>query len=36
MQVLGLPQVGLNDNFFSLGGDSIMAMQMVSRAGRPV
>ncbi len=32
MQVLGLPQVGLNDNFFSLGGDSIMAMQMVSRA----
>jgi amino acid adenylation domain-containing protein/non-ribosomal peptide synthase protein (TIGR01720 family) len=32
MQVLGLSQLGLDDNFFSLGGDSIMAMQMVSRA----
>jgi amino acid adenylation domain-containing protein/thioester reductase-like protein/non-ribosomal peptide synthase protein (TIGR01720 family) len=31
-QVLGIPSAGLDDNFFALGGDSIMAMQMVSRA----
>ncbi|SDL19260.1 non-ribosomal peptide synthase domain TIGR01720/amino acid adenylation domain-containing protein, partial [Pseudomonas delhiensis] len=30
--LLGLPQVGLDDNFFALGGDSIVAIQVVSRA----
>ncbi|KTT39386.1 hypothetical protein SB5_12430 [Pseudomonas oryzihabitans] len=32
--VLGLPSVGLRDNFFSLGGDSILAIQIVSAATR--
>ncbi|TDZ76900.1 non-ribosomal peptide synthetase [Mycobacteroides salmoniphilum] len=31
-QVLGLPRVGVDDSFFDLGGDSIMSMQVVSRA----
>ncbi|HZM74979.1 MAG TPA: amino acid adenylation domain-containing protein, partial [Candidatus Limnocylindrales bacterium] len=31
-QVLGVPRVGLDDNFFSLGGDSILSIQVVSRA----
>ncbi|MGK5632056.1 amino acid adenylation domain-containing protein, partial [Streptomyces sp. URMC 123] len=31
-EVLGLDRVGVRDNFFSLGGDSIMSMQLVSRA----
>ncbi|WP_414636210.1 amino acid adenylation domain-containing protein, partial [Actinophytocola sp.] len=31
-EVLGLSQVGTTDNFFALGGDSIMSMQVVSRA----
>ncbi|MFY0632109.1 MAG: hypothetical protein JXR05_17245, partial [Flavobacteriaceae bacterium] len=30
--LLGLEQVGVTDNFFSLGGDSIIAIQLVSRA----
>ncbi|MBK5542603.1 amino acid adenylation domain-containing protein [Pseudomonas sp. TH07] len=30
--VLRLDQVGLNDNFFDLGGDSIISIQVVSRA----
>lgn len=30
--VLGLPQIGVDDDFFTLGGDSIVAMQLVSRA----
>ncbi|MFJ5974381.1 amino acid adenylation domain-containing protein [Streptomyces sp. NPDC093060] len=30
--VLGLPRVGVDDNFFSLGGDSISALQVASRA----
>ncbi len=29
--VLGLPSVGIHDNFFDLGGDSLSAMQMMSR-----
>ncbi|WP_405020634.1 amino acid adenylation domain-containing protein [Kitasatospora sp. NBC_00070] len=32
--VLGLPEVGVDDNFFSLGGDSISAIQLGSRARR--
>ncbi|MEN2401845.1 non-ribosomal peptide synthetase [Flavobacterium sp. MC2016-06] len=31
-EVLKVKQVGVQDNFFSLGGDSIMAIQLVSRA----
>jgi len=31
-QVLAVDRVALNDNFFDLGGDSIMAIQVVSRA----
>ncbi|MBW4717721.1 non-ribosomal peptide synthase/polyketide synthase [Saccharothrix obliqua] len=30
--VLGVPLVGATDNFFGLGGDSILSMQVVSRA----
>ncbi|MEW2162671.1 non-ribosomal peptide synthase/polyketide synthase [Streptomyces sp. NPDC007084] len=30
--VLGLPEIGAEDDFFTLGGDSIVAMQLVSRA----
>jgi amino acid adenylation domain-containing protein/non-ribosomal peptide synthase protein (TIGR01720 family) len=33
-QVLNIGSVNKNDNFFSLGGDSIIAMQVVSRAGQ--
>ncbi|MEU5103150.1 MULTISPECIES: non-ribosomal peptide synthase/polyketide synthase [unclassified Streptomyces] len=32
--VLGLPRVGPDDNFFALGGDSIAALQAASRARR--
>jgi amino acid adenylation domain-containing protein/non-ribosomal peptide synthase protein (TIGR01720 family) len=31
-QVLGVPQVSLDDNFFDLGGDSIASIQLVSGA----
>ncbi|WP_369182153.1 non-ribosomal peptide synthase/polyketide synthase [Streptomyces sp. Y1] len=31
-QLLGLPRVGIEDSFFDLGGDSIMSIQLVSRA----
>ena len=31
-ELLGLPQVGVGDNFFALGGDSILAIQLVGRA----
>ncbi|WP_158839338.1 non-ribosomal peptide synthase/polyketide synthase [Saccharothrix deserti] len=30
--VLGVPRVGVEDNFFALGGDSILSMQVVARA----
>jgi amino acid adenylation domain-containing protein/thioester reductase-like protein/non-ribosomal peptide synthase protein (TIGR01720 family) len=32
MQVLGLEKIGIQDNFFEIGGDSILSMQMVNRA----
>ncbi|MCW4352546.1 non-ribosomal peptide synthase/polyketide synthase [Hoyosella sp. YIM 151337] len=31
-EVLGLPSVGVDDSFFALGGDSIMSIQLVTRA----
>jgi mycobactin peptide synthetase MbtE len=31
-EVLDLPEVGRNDDFFSLGGDSILAVQVAARA----
>ncbi len=33
-EVLGLAEVGVGENFFELGGDSIMSLQVVSRARR--
>ncbi|GAA3356380.1 hypothetical protein GCM10017744_022720 [Streptomyces antimycoticus] len=33
-EVLALPSLGIDDNFFDLGGDSIMSIQLVSRARR--
>ena len=33
-EVLGLPEVGEDENFFALGGDSIVSIQLVSRARR--
>ena len=33
-QILQVERVGLRDNFFALGGDSILGIQMVTRAGR--
>ncbi|WP_422647538.1 non-ribosomal peptide synthase/polyketide synthase [Actinoalloteichus caeruleus] len=33
-EVLGLPEAGAEDSFFELGGDSIMSIQLVSRARR--
>lgn len=33
-EVLGLKTVGITDNFFDLGGDSIVAMRLISRARR--
>jgi non-ribosomal peptide synthase protein (TIGR01720 family) len=31
-QVLGLARVGIDDNFFDLGGDSILSLQIIARA----
>ncbi len=31
-QVLGLPRVSIEDNFFDLGGDSILSIQIITRA----
>ncbi|HEY2291009.1 MAG TPA: amino acid adenylation domain-containing protein [Thermoanaerobaculia bacterium] len=33
-EVLGLAEVGVHDNFFQLGGDSILSIQIVARARR--
>jgi amino acid adenylation domain-containing protein/non-ribosomal peptide synthase protein (TIGR01720 family) len=33
-EVLRLPEVGVHDNFFALGGDSILSLQIVARAGQ--
>jgi len=33
-RVLGLPQVGIHANFFELGGDSILSIQIVSRVNQ--
>ncbi|MFF2226421.1 amino acid adenylation domain-containing protein [Streptomyces globisporus] len=33
-QTLGLPAVGIDDSFFDLGGDSIVSIQVISRARR--
>src|SRR6185369_8587707 len=33
-EVLGVEQVGIHDNFFALGGDSILSIQVTSRAHR--
>jgi amino acid adenylation domain-containing protein/non-ribosomal peptide synthase protein (TIGR01720 family) len=33
-EVLGLPRVGVHDNFFALGGDSILSIQVITRARR--
>ena len=33
-EALGLDRVGIHDNFFALGGDSILSIQIVSRASR--
>ena len=34
MQVLELPQIGIHDDFFKLGGDSIISMQVVAKANQ--
>ncbi len=34
MEVLKLKKISLNDNFFQIGGDSILAIQLVSKAKR--
>lgn len=33
-QVLGLARVGVRDNFFDLGGDSILSIQIIARANQ--
>ena len=33
-RLLGVEQVGIHDNFFALGGDSILAIQAIAKAGQ--
>jgi non-ribosomal peptide synthase protein (TIGR01720 family) len=33
-QLLGLREIGVHDDFFELGGDSILSIQVISRAGQ--
>jgi amino acid adenylation domain-containing protein/non-ribosomal peptide synthase protein (TIGR01720 family) len=33
-QVLGLDQIGIHDNFFALGGDSILGIQIIAKANQ--
>jgi len=33
-QVLGIEQIGIHDNFFALGGDSILSIQIVAKANQ--
>jgi amino acid adenylation domain-containing protein/non-ribosomal peptide synthase protein (TIGR01720 family) len=33
-EVLGLEKIGINDNFFALGGDSILSLQVISKANQ--
>jgi aryl carrier-like protein len=33
-QILGVPQVGAHDNFFDLGGDSILSLLVVSQVAK--
>ncbi len=33
-EILGVERVGIRDDFFALGGDSILAIQLIGRAGR--
>ncbi|MCB1055588.1 MAG: SDR family NAD(P)-dependent oxidoreductase [Acidobacteria bacterium] len=33
-QVLGIDRVGVEDSFFELGGDSVIALQIIARAGK--
>ena len=31
MELLGVPEIGLDDDFFDLGGDSLLAIRILSR-----
>ena len=34
LEVLGLEQIGIHDNFFALGGDSILSIQIIARGNQ--
>ncbi len=34
VEILGVDEIGADDSFFALGGDSIVSIQFVARAGR--